>query len=120
MNKERILAVADAIENESVPGLQFDMTVYRNSCGTAGCIAGWAFVMFADDGRRRWDEWGNYPRGEIFNTAKEVLGLCSGEAWQLFLPEDPVGENYDATAEEAVTVLRQLAETGVVDWSVAS
>jgi hypothetical protein len=118
MNKERILAVADAIEKGSVQGLSFDMTTYRNECGTAGCIAGWVFVMFAEHGSKtfRCD-----PRVEeyIVEQAAEILGIDEGSAEALFHAEGGTHrpEWGTITPQFAATVLRRLAETGEVDWS---
>lgn len=46
MNKERILAVADAIEKET-HDITFDMMDYYSDddCGTSACIAGYAILQ---------------------------------------------------------------------------
>jgi len=112
MNKERILAVADAIEKSSVPELGFSMRSFRSDCGTAACIAGWAFVLFAKNGENR------FRRGvspyDIEVEGQVVLGLKDVEAGRLFYASG-VGVHY-ATRGQAIAALRHLAATGVVDW----
>lgn len=53
----------------------------------------------------------------VHDTAKDWLGLPGKKAEQLFLPDD-VGSYEDISPEKAVKVLRNLAETGKVDWNV--
>lgn len=120
MNKENILAVADAIEGHKIPGLGFNMEALveigwpdrsGENCTTVACIAGWAVCVRhnlpADP----------YSFG-VLDDAREWLGLSWSKASSLF---SPVGFDYFATTPaQAVRVLRHLAETGDVDWSVAN
>lgn len=55
MNEERILAVADAIENNTVEDTEFDMGTFgeHTSCNTLACIAGYAMAMY--EPRKWWD-----------------------------------------------------------------
>ena len=128
MNVERINAVADAIEQHSVPGLGFNMNYFRaefvadmeptadktgQECGTVACIAGWAHTIGKTE--------------DTFSAAAEWLGLDPwfgpiGTSEQLFLasnaPDEPQYKLDQTTAAQAVRTLRHLAATGKVDWTV--
>lgn len=140
MNKDNVLAVADAIEKHSIPDLGFNMSVFiqptiiarcvdqsGHSCGTVACVAGTIRAMrtgqitFISAGEMDWTE--------------EVawLDLAGDVAEELFFAEGYLGQLYDEaddtdgvigledfTAAQAVAVLRHLAETGEVDWSIAA
>lgn len=107
MNVERIQELAAAIENaehvahpsyakdEAMTG--FNMAEWH--CGTVGCIGGWAEYLFADE-------------------ARESLGITLRMASDLFWPDD-VGPYVEITPLQAAAVLRNLAATGEVDWSVS-
>lgn len=126
MNRENILAVADAIEKHSIPDLGFNMVDYLatseqlksweaedhsgHNCGTTGCIAGWAVAV----------EEGGLPEKragyKFFEQAADFLGLSDRTSNHLFL-------DYPSSSlvkpKHAVSVLRHLAETGEVDWDRA-
>lgn len=133
MNVENILKVADAIEKHSVPGLAFHMNYTyeddpeelgsRNSvspdqkrmgseCGAVACIIGWTNTVIRP------------PDGEVNNAAnaQHALGLKSREADALFYPDKErwnLSRSWDdITPEQGVRVLRHLAVTGEIDWSV--
>lgn len=126
MNRENILKVAQAIEDAAKPDAKpefgFNMAGFRairgywpdrtgHDCGTTCCIAGWA----AGTGGDGW---------QIEARARERLGLTISEANRLFFAEDAEG-NISTDLEKvepahAVAVLRHLAETGVVDWTVGA
>ena len=93
MNKERILAVADAIEAHPQ---EFTMVDW---CGTACCIAGWAMKMYAPE-KETW----------YLNDAAEVLGLGVKEANSLFLADWTEKLLVEITAAETATYLRELAK----------
>jgi hypothetical protein len=113
MNAERILQLADVIEK--VPHVQLDEDAPRGEldsfnmddwhCGTAGCIGGWAAQLFDC----------------ATSEAGVALGLRCIEAMSLFTPK-PINPNdwSKITSLQAATVLRHLAATGIVDWSVAT
>lgn len=125
MNKENVLAVADAIEKHSIPDLGFNMGDWvahasdeapdrsGHSCGTVACIAGWAQrlrtgVPLSADSVVWWE------------PEAEWLGLGGDASDTLFMGDDETNKRLaDVTPAEAVRVLRHLAETGEVDWSVA-
>lgn len=123
MNKENILAVADAIENLSISGLKFDMCVsfYAENCQTVACIAGWAFVL-EHGGVEKARKMGLY---DVSYQAASWLGIDHTQQMELFrfhgrsIPELDGLDLGDVTSEQAVKVLRHLAESGEVDWSVA-
>jgi hypothetical protein len=130
MNKDRILAVADAIEKHSIPDLGFNMQYFVAAsrpwtpdrsgakCGTVACIAGWTRAVRN----------GAIPKHAAtihdfrYHHEAQWLGIDAKDARALFLPEDlPGGPNYDSiTPAHAVAVLRHLAEIGKVDWSVGA
>jgi hypothetical protein len=121
VNKDNILAVADAIEKHSIPDLGFNMALLNgegsadlsgHECGTVACIAGWTCAVA--------------KIAPSFEGAREFLGLERKQSsvsdyhnGNLFFP-DLKSDHWDATPSQAVAVLRHLAETGIVDWSVAS
>jgi len=116
MNIENILKVAAAIEraphavvddscvadNVTSPIASFNMKVWR--CNTVGCIGGWAVQLLL---------------GGPFSDTDRVADLFDirvEDAYDLCYPS---GVNYQAvTPAEAAQVLRHLAATGLVDWSI--
>jgi hypothetical protein len=117
MNKERILALADIIEKqphvEHTAAKGFNMWGYRHPCGSPSCIAGWAIHSFP---RVRSDE------GPQSHAAK-ILGISWDEASPLFDPEhyvEGVMDMRSITPAHAAAVLRHLASSGEVDWSVGA
>lgn len=139
VNKANVLRVADAIENAKLAkrDIGFNMAyvaerrgVYvsdktGHNCGTVACIAGYSYaikhprksaagIIALEDRRVALED------DTIIVEAREFLGLPREDANALFFPDD---ENPDLrldslTVEQAVAVLRHLAETGEVDWSV--
>ena len=119
MNKKRILAVADAIEAHDA---QFNMasigrpdiaSTAGTECGTPGCIVGFTRAL--------------WPRtaSNSYEFAADTLGLDDPIAVGLFAPEpEDTGFFYGAdysdpefiSAPHAVACLRNLVETGEVDW----
>lgn len=131
MNKERILKLADHIEKMAYTGPDdagsgdypddfnaetptFNMAFYMNSCETAGCIAGWAAHLFGKKSDK--------PIYDHADVAAKVLGLDWNEHGEftestphkLFYPTLCSHNQY--TPQEAAQVLRELAETGEVNW----
>lgn len=137
MNVERILAVADAIEQHTIPWLGFNMSNYKavdlvdhtgHDCGTTACIAGWANAIrlslkATEPARAGWSE---------HDGAADWLGIYE-DNW----PSDSISDqlfyarnhpDYQASdtktcwdkisADQAVRTLRHLAATGNVDWTV--
>lgn len=126
MNVDNILKVADAIEKHSVSGLGFHMNYLVSAnpwaikedklgikdCGTVMCIAGWANAI------------SGHRDNASFSRASAFLGIDSRTSRDLFYAENHpeyVGGDApldDISAEQAVSVLRNLAATGEVDWSI--
>lgn len=135
MNKENILKVADAIENETIKGLKFrmDKILYNKefedtsndllvaerkfTCGTAGCIAGWAYVIYTLEFRGKMPV--TIPDGEfMLQRARHFLNLSRTDAAHLFLTHVDMNELETVKAEDAVWVLRNLVEKTVIDWTI--
>lgn len=120
MNRERLLSLADAIEQRFLP-LGFDMSSYCNdyvltvkdvptlptACGTTACVAGWAVALFGDPGFKI------AGGSEIWDVARELLGLSPSQADWLFLGVFAYPKELNRISDaEAVAACRQLA--GVV------
>ncbi len=106
------LAMADFLE--SLPEELFDMgTFAENECGTPACIAGWLV-------RNNREE---FLASDLDTTGfgAKKLSLTSNEAHRLFMfgSDMPKFSIFDANTKQAAKVLRHLAATGEVDWSVA-
>lgn len=123
MNTERLLALADVIERtphreivetyaEEAPA-GFNMGTWH--CGAVCCIGGWAEAMFVLNKRHRAD----------VTTAAWALGLDELTADRLFYPGEESGWDIelsydDITPVMAAVVIRDLAQTGSVHWSLAT
>ena len=133
MNKARILELADKIDG--LPSLSWDdsdrlyrgrhafnMGSAKHDCGTPACIAGWAAHMYCGgETRGEWDD--------DLDDAEEALGLTHDQGTELFVPVVKSVAHYRAknpgdpgfvTSEHAAAVLRNLAETGEIDWTVGA
>lgn len=116
MNTERILELATVIESlphvspderaTEVPLDSFNMEKWH--CGSVGCIAGWAVKLFG----------GEIPDPAL--SGQQALGLRGDIADDLFTPAYGYGDYHKITPRDAAKVLRKLAETGHVDWSIAA
>lgn len=133
LNKDNILAVADAIEARTRVGIGFTMDYFiverryiagareippaeaskEEDCGTVACIAGWCNLMN-----------GKSETTGTFRFASKWLGLAAAQHDELFFASNHPDwdENTEVlsaiSAEQAVRTLRNLAETGKVDWTV--
>ena len=127
---------------ESLPEGQFDMGLWGEGtaeeaiahihthaavpeCGTPACIAGWAAVLYAGDAdEESIDNLGAAYR--IHDAGAGALGLVGAStrppegprtmADELFTPQTL--RLSAVTQHDAARVLRHLADTGRVDWSV--
>jgi hypothetical protein len=64
------------------------------SCGTAGCFAGWAVLLFAPDGTRMDGDCVTLPDGtptHVSDYAARLLGLTPSEAGCLFTAWNTMG-----------------------------
>lgn len=114
MNKERILAIADAIEKEPK---NFDMGIYH--CGSTACIAGHAVILF---GRPKV----KYDGIDWFTDGQKLLDLTEEEASELFLGEEleykanNLAFHYIMERETGVpAALRWMVENDKIDWKDA-
>lgn len=125
LNAVNVLVVADAMEHGVPPatlGIGFNMNWWYSpttdpteedlsgrNCGTVACIGGWTEVVFG------------ISHSDPMSVAKDTLGLSEGDANHLFFPRQDIGEchPYDATMDQAIFLLRHLAETGEIDWELA-
>jgi hypothetical protein len=114
LNKCNILALADVIEK--MPDEQFDMGTWgmQQSCGTVACIAGWAHHLTPEADRKENES----------ATGRAKLGLGHWQADELFLgyergPNDNLIDIplETITNQWAAACLRNLAETGRVEWT---
>lgn len=133
MNKAKVLTLANAIEagiildRETAEPIGFNMDTYKmyvaawpalykdqskRGCNTVCCLAGSA--------RELWPEVNPAPGDEAatFRRAQAALGLTTSEAASLFKPTGIEHRWHKVTASKAVRVLRHLAKTGRVDWSI--
>lgn len=125
MNKERLTEVALWLE-AGAPERKFNMnrlldisftTDTTNWCGTECCIAGYVVTRFAPE-----DVVMVEKNGSADHLAGELLDLEPEMADQLFYPKDSHSrqiEDWSAiTPEQAGVVVRNLVETGDVDWEI--
>ena len=101
----------------------FSMDRYFHPCGAASCIAGHALSMAASE-----DDLGDFAldaNEKQEERARKYLGLAQEQADALFLPKNAEanmdarpGQNGYISPQRAAAVLRRLAETGEVNWSV--
>lgn len=122
MNIERINALADLIEqqpqslHDDQPG--FNMNRFVHHCGTPSCIAGWAAweaLQRPANIQETWREGERYR--DVEDEAREYLGIDAETAGRLFWGTDGI-KLEPITKEQAARVLRHLAQTGEVDWSI--
>lgn len=102
---DRILMLADEIEHPN-HGWGFDMS---SPCGTVCCIGGHCHLMF-----------GEYNAHTLnwTNNARKHIGLSLEDANALFMPHNWHSDKSLSDRPRAARVLRHLAATGKVDWSV--
>lgn len=112
MNVERILELADIIEKQPHTKVSsregFNMGSFEHDCGTPCCIGGWANALFGNG------------RQDCSDDASGYLGLESEVGDELYFPCDTDVPLDAITPAHAAAVLRHLAETGRVDWSVSA
>lgn len=122
MSEQRIRELADVVEGleAGCAAGQFSMAEVAHPCGSPACIAGWTVHLYGnrDESHRKDD----------LAYAAELLGLeGDSRADDLFLGDDDAGASIEAlpdqdnfiSPERAAVVLRHLARTGKVDWTVA-
>lgn len=141
MNVENILRIAEAMETKIVDAeglpIQFDMNSWAaveysweddveseyQVCGSVACIAGHVVAVLDPE------SYLSYSRGNhqfsIHAAARDLLDIPTKLSRDLFTPASQFDSGmhvivnpYQATPEQAAKVLRNLAKTGKVDWSV--
>ncbi len=119
MNTDRILALASLIEAQPHKSWRaddgFTMTEYVHSCRTPACIAGFACALHL--------ETNIIPSGTHYTgQAMNYLEIEYELARELFAPKG-FGATGNAfretiTPQHAAKVLRHLASSGTVDWTI--
>lgn len=135
VNRENVLKVADAIEKHSIEWLGFNMDEWAaeagksypdrlDSCSTVACLAGWTYVVrypstTPEQLLRLSDDFYSGKQRTVLTRAETFLELTDRESDDLFRPSGAGAWN-KIEPSKAVAVLRHLAETGVIDWSISS
>lgn len=118
MNTDRLLKLADFLEN-SVPPERFDMEEWgsqgfcKTDCKTAGCAAGWAGILFENEGfYLKYSEL-NYPYpcfGKLrgFDAIEEFFGLDSYNAEEIFDITAYAKYNYEPLTKVVAERIREV------------
>ena len=116
MRKDRILKLADTIEKcenwdgQEEAGLHLDncftMEFVEFDCGTPACLMGWVTYLFG-------------------GTIEQALGIHNFQGDHLAVPDNrhaywaaEPGSSRHISAKRAAAVLRNLVDTGKVDWRI--
>ena len=138
IKKENILKLADRMEQLG-DELDYDQEVFRHNCGSPACIFGWAADTFSEEYKEALEQARRnlHPLGKSVLQAPQwlpkVLRDAMGEhifgidkvQTELLVASTPINvEGYNIfgdspKVEDAVAVLRHLAETGTVAWEIA-
>lgn len=116
MRTGRIYRLANFIEK--LPPKLFDMNsgmtgkLPNHTCGTAACIAGWAGHLWPEECHHSLTENGEELAWSYHKT-RRALGISKESAVTLFY-DYPLS----CSRQHAAAVLRHLAKTGKVDWSI--
>ncbi len=115
MNAERILLLADRLENLPDPEA-FDMHTFHHEDGTPSCFAGFTVDEFAPD----FDMVKAFS-SELLTKASELLALPENDGMRLFMPgQYGQGRNpYTITNREGAAVLRHYAAIGEIRFDIA-
>lgn len=124
MNKENFEILASKIEklehkqgvceafDEAANGFNLNREFF--GCGAPACIAGWATSLATNSS--------HIKMSDIKTETMKFLGIDSETFEELCYPFDAfAGSNVefeDILPEEAAKVIRNLAETGQVDWTI--
>lgn len=119
MNTDNIRRLADVIEAEPHTDREaasgFTMMCFFHTCGTPACIAGWADTLSGAD------DWSGATRTDcVEERAAKWLGLAASQAYALFWGGTEIKDLKSVSPTHAASVLRHLADTGRVDWSVGA
>jgi hypothetical protein len=119
VSNQRLLKVAKILD--TVPEEKFNLSMWRNSCGTVACAVGWAA---SDPGFKRAgfslrkhesSIWGNlhvphYGEVNHWTAVEKFFGLSREQAEYLFLHLSYSG--YDATPREVAERIRNFVKNG--------
>ena len=128
MNRERLLQLADTVENleHGDEHCQFNMRRVFHSrlgteCGTPSCLQGWALTLFGKD--QLVEE--KAADMETFEVARELLEISNNDGDILFTPDNTQGCFFASPGaqsfidgKKAARVLRNFVSTRVIDWSL--
>lgn len=113
-----LIGPAKYADSESLNGMLQQMET-TGGCGTTGCIAGHAAMLaavFSGKKVREMHLYGVDDFYQIWKIAENWLGLDSEQAHRLFLPENRQGDTRQASIPKVLSVLKNLKDTGRVDW----
>ena len=130
LNTDKILKLANFIEQTDDVCFDMESTVEYHECGTSACIAGFACLLWEekkfplycdeDDDNESWEEVIRLARRHLMDGANNFSGFN-----KLFMPEefsawwmerDPQKQSY-ISRNRAAAQLRYLAKYGRVDWT---
>ncbi|RWP44341.1 MAG: hypothetical protein EOR04_05310 [Mesorhizobium sp.] len=106
-------------------GVPVEQTNVGFQCNSTACIAGWASLVLGKNGEIRKTARTTSEVDDFYEDfATELLGLDYHTGMRLFEPmnvliEHGVADWDKVTPRQAAKVLRHLARTGEVDWSIA-
>ena len=118
MKRENILELARIVERSKV----FSQHYWTHECGTPACIAGHAaWASLRDKGKQgERPERSSISRNGIRERACRWLGFENDDHRTcLLFTARPFDDGIMPTRRVAAQVLRNLAETGKVDWDAA-
>lgn len=116
LNVPAVRELADLVEKQKHDGIGeesgFNMSRYRHGCGSPACIAGWALWMEYPGDDFDWVE-------DVAEEAGKILGIDEYEdQMHLFLGHEFIGDLQKITPSDAAKVLRNLADTKEIDWTI--
>ncbi len=126
MNVERIRELADIIGRQQHTDINaksgFTMSDFDHECGSPACIAGWAIELHSPISNQvsggLWHR--KVPKNKSYSEfAAELLEIDEETRAYLFFGDGSMSLE-DITPRHAAAVLRNLAATGKVNWSVGA
>lgn len=91
--------------SQAIPLYGWNGKFAEHTCGTVACIGGWTNIIFRSE-------------NDSTAAAAEKLGLDADTAHALFFEYSKGGGSYAIPPKRAAKVLRHLAKTGKVDWTI--
>ena len=114
MNLDNIEKLARLIEMQPDVKMSdsagFCMRVYRHPCGTPGCIKGWSNHLFGVGMRHA-------LKISYINDDDEIELICPDNSYADYSETNPNMRKF-ISSKRAARVLRNLAKTNEVDWSI--